>query len=119
MREFSPPLDFLQILLRVRSDLRFGSRRDEELMDEDPVLAVLIVASHKVCVLFLRPPALVCPLFPSRRWDQARNARRRKRSKQHALLGVFMARHGRPHGAPRWAMVYFHGIVEGRDAMGM
>lgn len=65
LRKFSPPLDFSEVLLRVGSNLRLGSRRDEEFVDEVPVLAVLIVASQKVCVLFLRPPALICPLFPS------------------------------------------------------
>lgn len=71
------------------SNLRIGSRRDEELVYEVPVLAELIITSQKVCVLFLRPPSFVGPSFPSRRQDQARKARRRKESEQTTMLSVF------------------------------
>ena len=64
----------------MRPNLCLGSRRDEELLDEVPVLAVLVETSQKVRMLFLCPPSLVGP-FPSQRWDQTSTRKRKEREK--------------------------------------
>lgn len=52
------------------TNLGVGSRPDEQLSDDNPVPAVLAVASEEVFVLFLRPPARVSWRFASRRKDE-------------------------------------------------
>ena len=80
----SPGLHVLEKLLRVCTNLRFGSRRDEQLSNDNPVLAVLAVASEEVLVLFLRPPARVSSRLAS--WCKNERGKPTKSNTKNELL---------------------------------
>lgn len=83
-RKVSLGLHAFEKLLRVCTNLRVGSCRNEQLPDDNPVPAVHAVASEEVLVLFFRPPARVSSPLASR--GKGEGAKPTKRKTRDALL---------------------------------